>query len=694
MLFDFANTCDVDAGIFLKEPAFRIDRLISSHESLSYRDIAAYLPYMELTTADYRDTAAKFQKEWHIKAPHRDFEFAPYVKTQALVNVVNKGLNYLALERKQRGPERLILPADAEEQIRARGIFGPLVTEPPPFERVGYRADSVEETKPVNADASVDAAAPTPTINTSISFSAPAITSASSTAPALSTATALQPVLPPIDDVDSARKRQISLKQQTQQPESPVKKQRLSNGHDSAPTEADAAQAAPPTPMEIDGSENQHAYPSPMERELVPTPIIRTDGPEQGTQIDKVEELTPETTFLRLASDRVVDTNSRVESRQHGRQNPIVLHCEWNPKKPSVLAAAGTDALARIWTISRTALNPEPVTNHVNGVSKPYRDLAAEEGMSQVTVTAMSWNPEGTTIAIATEVCNRARVSIWSPDGVLLHQYNVREPPVIKLRWNPSGTSIIGIAPEGTGTLVTVFSAEVSNMAPYLLQDHDLGVDPLDVAWTTESEFLLCGGDLLAAFRVTDSGVVAAKTLNTRKDEHYTMIQYDSESRIAATASERGVIDLWDEFGERRSITAHIGLITSLAWQPLQGRGVENERLLASGGEDGAISIWNARIPDGKPKCSMTMDLPVTALAFTPDGAFIAGATPEKILIWKVGDHAIPRASWQKTPHPGWSSPRLNIESDDEDTHCLCWDVTGQKLAYGVNSRLAVINFR
>lgn len=114
----------------------------------------------------------------------------------------------------------------------------------------------------------------------------------------------------------------------------------------------------------------------------------------------------------------------------------------------------------------------------------------------------------------------------------------------------------------------------------------------------------------------------------------------------------------------------------------------EDERLLASAGEDGAIFVWNARLPENKPKCSMTMGDPVMALAFTPDGAFIAGATADRILIWKVGDHAIPRASWSRNPHPGWLSPRMNGDSD-EDEHNLSWDATGQRLAYSANSRVS-----
>ena len=50
-------------------------------------------------TTDYRETALKFQKEWHIEAPHRQLEFARYVKSHALVNVINKGLKLDSLER-------------------------------------------------------------------------------------------------------------------------------------------------------------------------------------------------------------------------------------------------------------------------------------------------------------------------------------------------------------------------------------------------------------------------------------------------------------------------------------------------------------------------------------------------------------------------------------------------------------------
>lgn len=114
---------------------------------------------------------------------------------------------------------------------------------------------------------------------------------------------------------------------------------------------------------------------------------------------------------------------------------------------------------------------------------------------------------------------------------------------------------------------------------------------------------------------------------------------------------------------------------------------------MASGGEDGTIAIRDARQPDSKAKLEMTIDAnPVLALSFTPDGAFIAGATRDKILIWKVGEYTLPRAQWSRTNQPGSRlSPKVNGTSDIEDQHCLCWDASGQRLAFGVNDLVCVI---
>ncbi|KAL0783036.1 hypothetical protein CaCOL14_000942 [Colletotrichum acutatum] len=531
-------------------------------------------------------------------------------------------------------------------------------------------------------------------------------------------------------EVENTRKRQFDSRPQQQHMVnggSPSKRPRLSNGYEST-NGADAAT----DPMELDShGDNNHAYPSPLEGEQAPTLTPRTDGPEQGTQVDKVEELATETTFLRLMPD---DSNSNAgatnnardggapttltttaasaggpgasPSPANGENAPILLRCEWNPKDPSILAAAGTDALARIWTISRSSTmtpTPAPEPNgHVHGVHRPFHSLIDDETPKTATVGQLAWNSGGTAIAIAIEHGDRASVHIWAKDGSHVDKFDVSDPPVIKLRWSPSDAALLAIAPDNSnangpgGALVTVYHSLTSNTLSYFLPNHDLLSWPLDAAWTSETEFLLTGGDVMLSLKCTETAIVPNKRLESREDDTFTQVVYDRRSKLSATASDKGILDLWDEDGHRRSITAHSGAITAVQWQPLpdDANVPEDERLIASGGDDCAIIISNAKDPEpGKPRSILTMESPIVSIAFTPDGAFIAGATAGRILIWKVGEqHTMPRASWSRSPHPGWLSPKASSEPEDEDEHCLCWDADGQRLAYGANSRVSYIS--
>ncbi|EHK24425.1 uncharacterized protein TRIVIDRAFT_212206 [Trichoderma virens Gv29-8] len=576
----------------------------------------------------YRETAAKFQKEWHVKEPQRDFDFARHVKGRALVSVVNSGLIYYALEREH---SRRQMPEDAAAQAEAlrNGIFGPLEVQPP------AKMEDDDEDAPGEED----------------------------------------------DEAELSRKRNHNSLPNG----SPSKRPRLSNGCES---KSDAATVS--TPMDVDHLHDNHAYPSPLEGEQVPLPIVRTEGPEQGTQVDKVEQLFAGTTFIRLMDDCATET-APSPSPAGSENTPILLQCEWNPKDPSILAAAGTDALARVWTVSRAT-----ATDHSQHHVSPHAHaLLDPESPKTTTVTALAWTSDGASIAVASD-CGGARAAIhlWSAGGELVQALDVSEPPIVKLLWNPSNTALLAISPENkVDTLVTVHSIGSNKSLRYPLPGHSLDTG-LDATWTGDSEFLICGGGIFECLSLGETAIQRTRKFETKEDDHFAQVLFDPRSQLVATSSDKGVLDLWDESGQRRSISAHQGSITTMAWQPLlpDQSGPEDERLIATGGEDGAILIWNARKPESKPKCFFTMDLPVVRLAFTPDGAFIAGATPRSVLIWKVDSHSVPRAIWRPSKDE-LENLKSNQDSEEEDEHCLCWDKDGQKLAYGANSRLAIISF-
>jgi len=343
--------------------------------------------------------------------------------------------------------------------------------------------------------------------------------------------------------IENARKRPVDR----QHPNgSPAKRQRLSNGYENG---ADSAT----TLMEIDHADNNnsnHAYPSPLEGEQAVTPLPRTEGPEQGTQVDKVHDLTQETVFLRLSAGDA-SAEGAEPSPAIARQNPLVLYCEWNPRDPSILAAVGTDALARVWTVSRGAALNIAHSGHVNGTAHPFRNLLDDDVDARTSVTTMAWNTTGDALALATDSENKARVCIVGLDGTTLHRFDGVEPPVVKLRWSPNNDYILGISSEQKGTLVTVFSFSTAESRSHFVPE-DLLTDAVDATWISDTEFIICGSDALVSLRCAESDIVPGREFKTSRNEAFSQVQFDPHTKLIATASDKGTIAV--------SVTQGIGI--------------------------------------------------------------------------------------------------------------------------------------
>ncbi|KKA29320.1 hypothetical protein TD95_004787 [Thielaviopsis punctulata] len=482
----------------------------------------------------------------------------------------------------------------------------------------------------------------------------------------------------PIDDA-AARKRPLST-----QTSNAAKKPKLKENGDN-----DSAMV-----MEVDnvdGIASNHAYPSPLEGDEAPAPQPHTNGPDQGTQ-ETSKDLTLDTVYLDLALDKLQSENTMpMRTADHASQpSPMLLMCEWSPTNPNVLAAAGTESISRLYT-----LTPGSVDN--KDMAKPVCKLLEEDCPPDTQVTAMSWShSENNALAIATERGGKARINIWAGDGTHVQAIDIAEGAIIKLVWNKAGSTLLAISPSTeNGTLLSVFKAPALAPISYTIANHDLAAMPLDVTWTNDSTFLVCGGQMLQAFTCTDSSIEPAKKFETDPSTPLCNIAYDDRALIAAASSDNGTITLIDANGNSRRISAHTHPISALKWQPETLPGSEN-RLLASAGEDGALLLWDPKSLDTKPKKFLTMSGgPIVALSFSPDGLYLAGATALYVYVWKVDDAmSIPYAKWKRTPHAGWGGPTPPGENEDTVEHCLAWDCTGQKIAYGVNSRLAVIRLR
>lgn len=364
-----------------------------------------------------------------------------------------------------------------------------------------------------------------------------------------------------LEELENPRKRPSERPHHALPNGSPAsKRQRLSNGYENG---ADAATTA----MDIDhhDADNNHAYPSPLEREQAQSPLPRTQGPDQGTQLDKVDVLTHQTVFLRLGRDDASGSSTlppaAADTQAQASENPMVLQCVWNPQDPSLLAASGTDALARVWTVSRGTATDDPLSDpgHVDDHTRPFRNLFDDDLPRSTVVSAIAWSNNGKSIALAAEMSKEtARICILGIDGTGMQRTDGIEPPVIKLLWSPDDSYVVGIGPEKGGTLLTVLWSSKNQSVSHLVPEHDLyAFCEMDATWISNTEFVVCGGDTLKCLQVTEQGIApGTRQFNSGQDEAFLRVQYDPHTKLLATASEKGTID----------VSTHRGDVAGIGW--------------------------------------------------------------------------------------------------------------------------------
>lgn len=298
--------------------------------------------------------------------------------------------------------------------------------------------------------------------------------------------------------------------------------------------------------MDVDDEPQQNgdenAYPSP---EQLPSPVIVTVGPDQSTQSEKVSELSTETIFLELSDD------------QASRNAAVLLQCEWNPRDPKILAAAGTDALARMWTLSRTAADPDPEMQH-KPLFQPYHTLLNTSALPSTQVTGLSWSSDGQLLAVASEPVEEgtAMIEFWNQEGVPVASDNTFESPVICIRWNPINQACLALSTEndGKGTMLTVMYPGQNESIRYSMPNHSLHEQELDAAWTGNEEFFICGGDKFEGYNIVDGAIAFWREYETRHGHGLSKITYDWRSQLIATASSTGIIDVRISIMKQRMI--------------------------------------------------------------------------------------------------------------------------------------------
>lgn len=406
--------------------------------------------------------------------------------------------------------------------------------------------------------------------------------------------------------------------------------------------------------------------------------VALTNGPSTGVQEFSVKE-------LNASILTVLDRNE-------------VTITAWNPYNPVILATGG-EGLCRIWYHPKTAAPADSPEHH------DILPLGSDSS-----ATSMGWSPDGRILAVATRnntsECAGA-VSSWTVEGKVIHEFPATQDTVLGLRWNPSGTYLLGITAYGQeSSSITVWDTQSSEIHPPIECSRVIR----DAVWTSDVALTICGHgvicicDISTRFPQLDSWNEAIV-----RDRNWTDIRYDTVSRtIAVAAEETGDLLIRGPTGDLNSIQAHDSQITAIAYQPLANQSSfssPSPRLLATSSMDGTVKVWDVQESRLIHTLRLGDDSPVMVMSFTPDGTLVAAANWEKVLIFNVEDGGPPRTCWHGDLEKLYRGQLTNGNGVDRDSgigddgeedgmgfNCsLSWNSKGTQLAFGVGSQVSFI---
>ncbi|KAL5334761.1 WD40-repeat-containing domain protein [Aspergillus crustosus] len=622
-----------------------------------------YLIWRYLQESGHGEAAVTLQRAWNHDP--QKLPFAPYIRTHALVSLVQKGLQYHELEQSLDKEGNPIATSPSNH------FFGP-----EPF-------DATTQKSPSEVGVGAD-----------------------------------QPPIPPVDkaagdgvETNGHSTVEVAAPQNIQKP---YKDDHADTNGDDTPMDVDptngttieskpditkSPSVGEAATVDGDGDVNMGIRPALPDQEPTAAPTFTlTTGHSVGVQITpaKAADLSPNTAILDVASD------------DH------VTRTLWRPQDPTVVVAAG-DTFCSLYKLSSS--------------SAPVEERLVENKGDNVWVSAVAWDPRGHKLAVATYNDMRGSITMYDAAGNAVDLLPEVPRMISGLKWAESGSQLIVVASDSKLSELVLWDDSLRPgefPPPQIVDDSILDacwLGTIQAFACGGMSVYQCDVDSSIHLSKTFTGGDPEQPWTFVRSAHVGF----SPVAVAASSSSASfwvpTHDIHIDKAHEGHITA-IQLKPNPSEQPDQPL-----ILASSSTDDTLklwqINL-DSRTFQCIHRLSLGPSLPILASSFSPDGYAIAAASKESLSIWNAQRGGTAMATWKAPRAERSGAERITsmvpetqekenetedilktenrenhflnghnvVTEEDMQDRSLTWDTDGKKLAFGFGNHLAVVNLQ
>ena len=247
----------------------------------------------------------------------------------------------------------------------------------------------------------------------------------------------------------------------------------------------------------------------------------------------------------------------------------------------------------------------------------------------QQAVRSVTWSPGGNMLASG---ANDARLLTWDLGGtvhVSLQQANA----VRAVAWSPDGQQLAA----AVANLVMFFNPLTGAALNQPTQSHTNQVTAL--AWSPRQPLQVVSAGLDKRAIVWNATTYMPQTVFTRHTTAIESASWAAGGQTVATSSRGGAVRVWNAGNGQQTHSPFMD-----AQLPMRALSFASSGLLAVGGDDGIVRLWNGLVCQQQGQGNQCMDMPqhlrahmgaVRTLAWSPDARLLATGGDDGVLaIW------------------------------------------------------------